>query len=292
MSALGKPTFKGYTFLVLLTICLVTLFSVSIWKTVTNLDAQRNLNCEPIKGNGDMYGLGIRLGVYMQLAVSAFVDSFGNQAYSAGLVPSTLWFLLALSVALSILLREPSTHSSEVYIVISLGNAVTTIMLSKMAKFNPLKSTESFLLSLGRLLLWGFWRASTSMYWFTLLHDNYVQGSDTCGTWGWIIFKVDLYGPFRTFNQAADVLEWITLGCLLLGYLIGFLFFCYTLCRVNLKLDTRSHAQVSKFAIVWDYLFVSIGQLRQIIYGVSHSYFCCFWFISIDISLFRLSTRL
>lgn len=263
-----KPTWKHYTFLVLLSICLITLFTVSIWKTVTDLDAQRKLNCETIKGNSDMYGLGIRLGVYIQLTVSAFMDSFGNQAYSAGLVPSTLWFLLALSVALSMVLYDSNTRSSEVYIIIVLGNAVTTIVLSKMAKFNPLKTTESYLLFLGRLLLWGIWMASTSVYWFTFLH-SYVRESESCGTWGWIFFKVDLYGSFRTFNQVINMVEWVILGCLILAYLIGAIIFCYCLCRINLELQEGRHAQVSKFAILWDYLFVSIGQLRQIMYGVN-----------------------
>ncbi|KAF8445109.1 hypothetical protein BGX38DRAFT_1197032 [Terfezia claveryi] len=263
-----NPTWKHYTFLVLLSICLITLFTISIWKTITDLEAQRELNCETIKGNSDMYGLGIRLGVYMQLTVSAFMDSFGNQAYSAGLVPSTLWFLLALSVALSMVLYDSNTRSSEVYIIIILGNAVMTIMLSKMIKFNPLKSTESYLLFLGRLLLWGIWRASTSVYWFTLLH-SYVRGSESCGTWGWIFFKVDLYGSFRTFHQVINVVGWVTLGCFLLAYSVGAIIFCYCLCRINLELQKGRHAQVSKFSIFWDYLFVSIGQLRQTMYGVN-----------------------
>ena len=277
----NKPTWKAYTFLGLLTICLITLFSLSIWKTVTDLDEQRKLKCEPIAGNSDMYGLGIRLGVYMQLVVSAFVDSFGNQAYSSGLVASTLWYLFALSVALSMLLYNPETHSSEVYIIISLGNAVTTVLLSKIVKFNPLTSTESYLLCLGRLLLWGVWRASTSVYWFTLIHDSYVQGSNECGTWGWIFFKVDLYGSFRTFNKVINVLEWVTLGFLLLGYLIGVIIFCHSLLRM--EWDVKNRVPVSKFLIAFDYLFVSIGELRRIMYGVSHS-FCYFWF--------RLSTCL
>jgi len=266
----NKPTWKAYTFLGLLTICLITLFTLSIWKTVTDLDEQRNLKCVSIPGNSDMYGLGIRLGVYMQLVVSAFVDSFGNQAYSAGLVASTLWFLFALSVALSMVLYNPDTHSSEVYIIISLGNAVTTVMLNKIVKFNPLTSNESYLLSLGRVLLWGVWRASTSVYWFTLLH-SYAQGSDECGTWGWVFFRVDLYGPFRALNKAINVLEWIIVGFLLLGYVIGIIIFCYSLSRI--KWDKERPVKVSKFIIAFDYLFVSVGELRQIMYGVSHTYF-------------------
>jgi len=285
---------RAYTFLTLLTMCLVALFTVSTWKSVTELDAQRKLNCQSIKGNSDMYGLGIRVGVYTQLAVSAFVDSFGDQEYSAGLIPSTLCFLFALSVALSMALYDPNTNSSEVYIIISLGNAVTAVMLSKIAKFNPLKSNESYLLSYGRLLLWGVWRASTSVYWWTLIHENYVDGSATCGTWGWIFFKVDLHGPFRTLNEAINVLEWIALGYFLLAYLIGTILFCYCLSRMKIAVFVPS-----KFVIAFDYLFVSIGTLRQIMYGVSHSDFLTLVYIYnyhlryyIDIYLFGLSSCL
>ncbi|KAF8426539.1 hypothetical protein EV426DRAFT_436754 [Tirmania nivea] len=282
-----KFPWKAFTFLALLTICLLTLFTHSIWKTVTDLEAQRKLTCESVKGNSDMYGLGIRLGVYMQLVVSAFVDSFGNQQYSSGLVASTLWFLFALSVALSMVLYNPASHSSEVYIIISLGNAVTAVMLSKMAKFNPLTSSESYLLALGRVVLWGVWRASTSVYWWTLIHDNYVEGSDSCGTWGWIFYKVDLNGPFRTFNQATNVLEWIILGSFLLSYLIGAIIFLFHLWRIEWpagkdirKADgggrTKSKEEMrrvpaSKFTIACDYAFVSIGKLRQTLYGVDET---------------------
>ena len=273
-SQTDRLTWNDFIFLTLLAVCLITLFTISIWRTTIDLAEQRKLGCETVNGNSDMYGLGIRLGVYMQLVVSAFVDSFGNQAYSSGLVASTLWYLLALSIALSMLLFKPSTHSCEIYIIISLGNAVTSVMLSKIAKFNPLTSTESYLISLGRLLLWGVWRASTSLYWFTLLYDSYVRESTQCGTWGWIFFKVDLYGRFQDYNQVMNLVEWATIGFLLSGYLIGIIIFCYSLWRITW--DKARPVQVPKSLIAFDYLFVSIGELRQIMYGVSQLSLCCF----------------
>jgi len=260
----NEPTWKFYTFIVLpLSICLITLFSVSIWKSLRDLDAQRVLNCPSIDGNNDMYGLGIRLGVYMQLTASAFVDTFGNQQYSSGLVASTLWFLLALSVASGMELSDPNTQSSELYIIVSLGNAVTTVLLSKLFKIDPLKSTESCLLYIGRFVLWGVWRATTSMYWFSILY-SYVQGSDGCGTWGWIFFKVDLNGSFRTYNQIITMAEWVILSLLLLAFIIGAIIFCVSLCIINPDLG-EGHAQVGRFGIAWDYLFAEIGQVRLIL---------------------------
>jgi len=269
----NRSTSGPYKFLGLLTICLITLFTVSIWKTTVDLGAQRKRGCPTIKGDNDMYGLGIRLGVYMQLIVSAFVDSFGNQQYSSGLVSSTLWYLFALSAALSMKLRESETYSTEIYIIISLGDAVTTVMLSKIVKFNPLTSNESYLLSLGRLVLWAVWRVSTSIYWFTLLHDYRYGGSDgpNCARWGWIFFKVDLEGSFQEFNEGINLVQWAILCVLLLGYLIGIIIFCYALSRI--KWDKERPVKVSKFFIAFDYLFVSIGELRQIMYGVSLTHF-------------------
>lgn len=83
-----------------------------------SITARSDPTCD-IEGNPDLYGIGIRLGFYMQVLGSAIVLFFKRQE-GKSLVATNLWFQLGLQLALIYSSTKDSIHVSEAFIAMNL----------------------------------------------------------------------------------------------------------------------------------------------------------------------------
>jgi len=211
-----------------------------------------------------MYGLGIRVGLYLQLCVTSIVDTIENKALSASLIPANFWFLFALIIALGTMLTNPEIYAAEIYVVISLGNGIMQMVVGKNVKeVSTYELSDGFIVSLSRILLSGLWRALSSVFWFSTM-DKAATGS--CKSYGWFFFKVDLYGNFRTFNNVTNVVVLILAAVTLYQHLRVMAVFSWFLWR---RVNERNweERKESKWAVAIDYLFVPMGVLATMIDG-------------------------
>jgi len=255
-----------------LSVLITGALAVSIWAVISfkkkheASDDQSHV-CPKLNGNQDMYGLGIRLGIYIQLIVTAAADVLGMQHTSLTLAPATLWFLIAMFVALLTMLRDPSTYAMESYVVISLGNGLTWILVGGTIKLNPLTLRETFITSFGRFLICGIWRIGNSVYWWTLRSATYKHIEAGCGPWAWLFVPLKLEGWYNDLQKALNVLSWVFLAYSLVPYIAGSLLLLHLLSKMDIG-DLTERRKLSKTDIAFDYMFVEVGQLRGIVFGV------------------------
>ncbi|KAF8426532.1 hypothetical protein EV426DRAFT_436543 [Tirmania nivea] len=243
---------------------MVILFTVSIYKTVVAAHAHQHIGCTEIAGNQDMYGLGIRVGLYLQLCVTSLVDTMGNKELSASLIPANFWFLFALIIALGTMLTDPAIYAAEIYVIISLGNGIMQMIVGKSVKeTSTFEFSDGFIVSLSRILLSGLWRALSSVYWFSAM-DKAAKGS--CESYGWFFFKVDLYGKFRTFNNVTNVMVMIMAAAALYQHSRIMVVFSWFLWR-KVNRENWGERRESKWMVAIDYLFVPMGVLATMIDG-------------------------
>ncbi|KAF8466336.1 hypothetical protein BDZ91DRAFT_680976, partial [Kalaharituber pfeilii] len=261
---------KTRVFVLVISSCilLTTLLSIFIWRTTTIISnrSKNGTQCVAIPGNQDMYGLGIRLGLYLHLIIIALSDILDSNKNSLALTPNTLWFLIALFAALLTMLQNAETYAIETYIVISLGNGITSILLGGTIKIDPLTLEEAYLTSFGRFMVWGLWRVLSTLYWWSAIDVSSKSDQSTCGNFVWFFLPVNLFGGFRTFHKVMNVFSWVGLIHSILPYFVGTILLLYLLLR---RIDTSKWASqgVSKFMICIDYLFVPIGELRKVVFG-------------------------
>jgi len=261
------PNTMGKVAYILIGTCylqMVVLFTISIYKTAVAAKVHKHTGCTEITGNQDMYGLGIRVGLYLQLCVTSLVDTMGNQALSASLIPANFWFLFALIIALGTMLTNPESYAAEIYVIISLGNGIMQMIVGKSVKeTSTFEFSDGFIVSLSRILLSGLWRVLSSVYWFSAM-DKAARGS--CKTYGWFFFKVDLYGKFRTFNNVTNVMVMIMATATLYHHLKIMVVFSWFLWR-KVNRENWSERRVNKWVVAIDYLFVPMGVLATMIDG-------------------------
>lgn len=214
--------------------------------------------CEII-GNQDMYGLGIRIGIYLQLLTTVLIDAFGSPDHAVSITPGNLWFLIAMFVGLANFARDPSFNAAEGYIIVSLGSGITLAIMGGTMSLNPENIKEGCLSSFSRYILWALWKGYSTRFWWEFLDSPQKTG---CDSFGWLFVKVKLFGWFRVFHKVLNICEWVVWGILVFPYPFGLILLLYFL----VHLDTRGWG-VSKFTIFIDYLFVPIGTVHYIVFG-------------------------
>ena len=255
-----------------LSVLITVALAISTWVTISFKKKHEDSHgqshaCPKINGNQDMYGLGIRLGIYIQLIVTATADVLGMQHTSLTLAPATLWFLIAMFVALLTMLRDSSTYAMESYVVISLGNGLTWILVGGTIRLNPLTLRETFITSFGRFLICAIWRVANSVYWWTLRRSTYKYVEAGCGPWAWLFVPLRLEGWYNDLQKALNVLSWVFLAYSLVPYIAGSLLLLHLLSKMDIGHLTEQR-KLSKTDIAFDYMFVEVGQLRGIVFGV------------------------
>lgn len=78
-----------------------------------------------------MYGLGVRIGMYIQLVTTIIVDLFVHPRDAADLVQINLWFLMAVFVAAQARrVLSPGSNLAEAFIVVSMDNGINLTLLT------------------------------------------------------------------------------------------------------------------------------------------------------------------
>lgn len=257
---------------VILFVLIIILFATTVTTTLTSHysreSARHDANLPPcvVEGNQDMYGLGVRLGVYLQIFTTTFVDSFSTPMHAASIAPANIWFLIALFLALSTYAWESKFPAAEGYILLSLGNGITLTILGGATKLNPSVMTEACSASFARYAIWAMWKIFSASFWWQLLPAAEQNACNDGVTWGWLFVRLDLMGWFRVFHKVLNVLEWFVWFGTFIPYPVAMIAFAVWLW----KLDTTDWG-VGKAGILVDYAYVSTGRMHDIAFGESEA---------------------
>ena len=159
------------------------------------------------EGNSDLYGLGIRLGIYMQW-LSSFAPRAGSQ--SLGLLLQTYFtFVFAIFVAILVLTAEKRpTHTVEIFVLtyIMFGGSYTMLMAAWPSKTRVANIWEAYGVSpfyLGFLLclieavaLYSLW------FWLCDVQSDHFLATP-CGSHAFVFAKVSLSNRAVTKALAA-----------------------------------------------------------------------------------------
>lgn len=219
---------------------------LSVWLTVSRHSTRSPAPaCSPISGNQDMYNLGIRIGIYLQLLSTAFVDCFGQPDDAAALGPTNLWFLIALFVALVSATWANAAGGLQVvqqYIIIALGNGISLTLLNGTLRLYPEELAEGSLAALSRFVIWGLWKVYTADFWWRTV-GTMPPSPDGCPAFGRFFEAVELTGWFRTLHKVFNLVEWLAWGIRVSPYPFGVILLTVLLVR---RIDTKP---VSKFVV-------------------------------------------
>lgn len=237
----------GFIFYILI----ITATAISVWRSLSYLT---DGTCSR-DGDPDMYGLGVRLGIYIQLLTTTIVDVFAPPESAANLAPTNLWFLMAIFIAVqlkSLLFR--SCNLIEAYIIISLGNGITFTILTGTLRLNPEGLKESNLTATCRFLTWGIWKTTSLRFWWLALDES---AGCICPDVGWIFSRVLLNGWFKTFHKVVSTTECVVWLILFLPYAIGILLAASYVLRLSKR----------KTQILLSLLSIPVGEMHGIIFG-------------------------
>ncbi|KAE9993780.1 hypothetical protein EG327_003285 [Venturia inaequalis] len=158
------------------------------------------------EGNPDLYGLGIRIGVYFQWASALIIWRWYPEGRNE-LGGAYLVFLFALLIAMVVITarREP-IHSAEILLLIYIiFGGVFTVMMIGLRK-SHLQKAKKIKTSWPQTMALFFILAAASIYctWFWLSGIHHHDFLDTnCGTYGFLFTKVSLKNKHVTRFFAA-----------------------------------------------------------------------------------------
>jgi hypothetical protein len=155
---------------------------------------KRNDGCG-FSGNSDLYGLGIRLGVYFQWASTLIIYGWYPEGRN-DLVESYLGLLVAITIAIIVITaRAEPTYAAEILVLSYIIFGGTLTVMTVGVRHHHIKRIERP--HLVQLLALSVILASASIYysWFWL-HGIYYNVLETpCGTFGFLFTKVSLSNP-------------------------------------------------------------------------------------------------
>lgn len=91
----------------------------SVSTSTADIKRQRTRHCV-IEGNSDFYGLGIRIGIYLQWITALGANLFSKEAIDGNLETNTI-FLLAVFIAIAVATAQDTVQSAELVILLQLG---------------------------------------------------------------------------------------------------------------------------------------------------------------------------
>ncbi|KAF4336376.1 beta-ketoacyl synthase [Fusarium beomiforme] len=160
--------------------------------SVIESDHVRNEECG-FEGNSDLYGLGIRLGVYFQWLSTLIVYGWYPEGRNE-LAEAYIIFVTAITITMIVATaRAEPTHAVEILILtyIIFGGLITvsTIGFRKShQKRIKLPSLEHFL---AWTAVWGAAGIYCSWFWLKGIYSSFLE--TPCGTFAFIFAKVSLY---------------------------------------------------------------------------------------------------
>lgn len=172
------------------------------------LPQTRDVECG-IPGNPDIYGLGIRLGLYMLWIATMFTYEFLDDEVSNAL-DTNLIFFFSIGVATFVLSSQtPKPYVEEIYILLCIffGGFWSLAFPNSIASFSMFGMSIRCYLMAG-MASYAIW------YWFTGMDALRRQ---PCGSHVFLFAKVDLFGRARTFFKVASILNILVPGLYIIG---------------------------------------------------------------------------
>ncbi|KAL9125609.1 MAG: hypothetical protein Q9217_005206 [Psora testacea] len=176
-------------------------------------------------GNSDIYGLGIRLGVYLQW-VAALISKQYLVSSRAGIMRELLdvntIFSLAIFIATVVLSTDHggSAHGVEILIMLHIYFGSTYIISYEQLLRGRHGQGLTFFGVLATICITTGMSAYAIYYWF---HGLDLLPRTECGSFAFLFAKVRLEGPVKTFFKFAAVINMIVWGS---GFL---LLWCYAI---------------------------------------------------------------
>lgn len=173
-------------------------------------------------GKSDIYGLGIRLGIYMQWITTLLAKMFGEPEVIRHAMDIDAIFLLAIFIGTTLLLNTSSdgisVYAVEVLVMlhISVGDfciawlgTASNIAKGQLSGALALRFVSNVGMSV--LAVW---------FWF---HGLYTLAETPCGSFTFLFDRLPLYGPVVIFYKVISVVFCVIFGCLLLIALVPLL---------------------------------------------------------------------
>ncbi|KAI0122241.1 hypothetical protein F4814DRAFT_408044 [Daldinia grandis] len=148
----------------------------------------------PIQGKTDLYGLGVRLGLYLQFIAIVLARPSVKYTFKA-ITGSTITFVLANFIVLVKESASKTLFAPEAYLLFLL--LVPQLMVNIINIDIPNEHTNPH--GTVALLLWGLFCFYFSWFWWVGLDVLPMSGCED--EFGFFFTKVSLRGWFRTFNK-------------------------------------------------------------------------------------------
>ncbi|KAG8529325.1 uncharacterized protein KY384_005961 [Bacidia gigantensis] len=206
-------------------ICLQLCFLTAVWplpveKQSSSVHARQTYHGQRcgFVGNSDIYGLGIRLGTYLQW-VAALISKQYLATSRAEVLRELLdvnnIFCLAIFVATLLLQTQGASNSNgptraiEILIMLHIFFGNTYIVSYEQLLKGKHLGSQTFLGITFMTLITAAMSSYAIYFWFFGLKYFPATG---CSTFAFLFAKVDLFGPARTFFKIAAVLNMIPWG--------------------------------------------------------------------------------
>ena len=145
-------------------------------------------------GESDLYGLGIRIGVYLQWLTGLLVYTFYPEGY-ADVSATTLIFSTAVTIGT--IVNSSERYASEIFIFLYLffGGIFITVVLGEHSPYYGDKSSRIGMFKFLCIVACCFaGSVYSSWFWLKGLKTFFQEGP--CGeSWGLVFRRVDLYDP-------------------------------------------------------------------------------------------------
>ncbi|KAA8900928.1 hypothetical protein FN846DRAFT_957706 [Sphaerosporella brunnea] len=186
----------------LATLVLVFLIAFAIAATSssahTPATVRRDVVCNGIVGNSDMYGLGIRIGVYLQ-AFALLIAHYFEQPSFNNIRFSSFAFQLSMFVGVVyVTVSDPELEAAEAAIVVMFMLCSTTVIYKRRPQ-RLSWDKEWIVLFLEIFISIGISGYSV-WFWFAGL-DALKHSPDPCAGYAFLFAKVSMYGQFRMFMR-------------------------------------------------------------------------------------------
>ncbi|PWW75579.1 hypothetical protein C7212DRAFT_345521 [Tuber magnatum] len=164
-------------------------------------------------GNQDVYGLGIRIGLYAQW-LSTFLSNWLHQRKVTKMRDVNTCFQLAMLTALLAISNQDVTHAIDPYIVIiQIIGSASTITNHAAHKSQWNKTTWG-----GVIRFFIYFAVAGFATWFWWIGIDNMEPTP-CGTKGFAFFEADLWDWFRTANKFISIV-FAAIFTVLFGYTV------------------------------------------------------------------------
>lgn len=171
-----------------------------------------------LPGNPDLYGAGVRIGVYLQW-VSSQIAVFLRLEGSTGLMESYLVFSTAIVIALFVLTFTTELHITEVVIMVYMFfGGLVCVQDNESHKVPPLRRLWHAVVG---LLLWSIMTIYSAWFWLGGNKSDWFL-SHSCGTSIFLLARI----PPKSFNKVSKFFAAVSIlygyiACGSLCYLLG-----------------------------------------------------------------------